>query len=70
MNNGLICSTYQTLLAESKLSTISRLSQLVNWVGGSDFDGLLIFDESFKSTRYHAIKKLKDKLPNARIVNI
>jgi len=42
---GIIFSTYATLRTEAKQSKISRVGQLVNWLG-KDFDGLIIFDES------------------------
>ena len=42
---GIIFSTYATLRTEAKQGKISRVQQLVNWLG-KDFDGLVLFDES------------------------
>ena len=30
----------------------SRLQQVLDWVGGSEFDGCLVFDESHKSKNF------------------
>ncbi|WP_199192291.1 strawberry notch-like NTP hydrolase domain-containing protein [Chlorogloea sp. CCALA 695] len=45
LTQGIIFSTYATLRTEAKQSKISRVEQLVNWLG-NNFDGLVIFDES------------------------
>ena len=39
-----MCRTYSTLIGQGKGSH-TRLQQVVNWVGGPDFDGCLVFDE-------------------------
>ena len=38
------CRTYSTLIGQGKGSK-TRLQQVVDWVGGREFDGCLIFDE-------------------------
>ena len=38
------CRTYSTLIGQGKGSK-TRLQQVVDWVGGKDFDGCLVFDE-------------------------
>ncbi len=38
------CRTYSTLIGQGKASK-TRLQQVVDWVGGPDFDGCLVFDE-------------------------
>lgn len=80
MEKGVIFSTYQALISKSKRSPTSRLNQLINWVGGESFDGLIIFDESHKAKNLvpekgskptqcgQAVKEIQAKLPNARIV--
>ncbi|MEO0566511.1 MAG: strawberry notch family protein [Pseudomonadota bacterium] len=42
---GILFTTYATLRQASRQGKISRLDQLVNWLG-ADFDGCLLFDES------------------------
>jgi hypothetical protein len=80
MDKGVIFSTYQALISKSKSSTLTRLTQLINWVGGDQFDGLIIFDESHKAKNLvpekglkptqcgQAVKEIQARLPNARIV--
>ena len=80
MEKGVIFSTYQALISKSKRSTTSRMNQLINWVGGDSFDGLIIFDESHKAKNLvpekgtkptqcgQAVKDIQARLPNARIV--
>ncbi len=45
LTQGIIFSTYATLRTEAKQGKISRVEQLVNWLG-KDFAGLIVFDES------------------------
>lgn len=38
--------TYHTLISPGKSKT--RLQQVTDWVGGTDFDGVIVFDEAHK----------------------
>ncbi len=38
--------TYHTLISPGKGKT--RLQQVTDWVGGTDFDGVIVFDEAHK----------------------
>lgn len=40
------CRTYHTLISPGKGK--SRLEQVIEWVGGPDFDGAIVFDEAHK----------------------
>jgi P-loop containing NTP hydrolase pore-1 len=40
------CRTYHTLISPGKGKT--RLEQVIEWVGGPDFDGAIVFDEAHK----------------------
>lgn len=55
IREGVLFSTYSSLIASSEKGK-SRLSQLVQWCGGRDFDGLVIFDEV---SVCHPCQKLK-----------
>ncbi|XP_010670017.2 protein FORGETTER 1 [Beta vulgaris subsp. vulgaris] len=79
IREGVLFSTYSSLIASSEKGK-SRLSQLVQWCGGRDFDGLVIFDECHKAKNLvpeaggqptrtgEAVLELQDKLPEARVV--
>lgn len=41
-----MCRTYHTLISPGKGKT--RLQQVIDWVGGPDFDGVIVFDEAHK----------------------
>jgi hypothetical protein len=47
ITEGVVFVTYSSLIASSEKG-LSRLQQLVQWCG-SDFDGLLVFDEVYKA---------------------
>eukprot|EP01035_Chromulina_nebulosa_P031586 gene31586-42124_t len=80
MEDGVIFATYSSLIASSLTkSRRTRLDQLVQWCGGRDFDGCILFDEchraknlvstSGKPTRTGAaVVELQQQLPMARIV--
>ena len=85
IKKGVIFSTYSSLIGESqhkatKKKYNSRLKQLIQWLGGKQFDGLIIFDECHKAKNLVpvgsakptktglAVLELQEKLPNARIV--
>ena len=44
MSSSWCCRTYSTLIGQGKGSK-TRLQQVVDWAGGPDFDGCLVFDE-------------------------
>ncbi|KAF5281855.1 hypothetical protein FQR65_LT14499 [Abscondita terminalis] len=82
VKKGVIFSTYSALIGESNTAGgkyKSRLKQLLQWCG-SDFDGLIIFDEchraknlcpvgSSKPTKTGlTVLELQNKLPKARVV--
>lgn len=88
LKEGVLFSTYSTLV--SGLNTQrggrkqSRLEQIINWCGGAEFDGLLIFDECHRSKNFkttadgsidesssltgQAVVRLQAALPKARVV--
>ena len=47
IKDGVVFVTYSSLIASSEKG-LSRLQQLVQWCG-SEFDGLLVFDEVRKA---------------------
>lgn len=81
--SGVLYATYATIGKSSPAGQKSRLDQIVDWLG-SDFDGVIAFDEAHKAGNALPIKKgrgvskpsqaalavleLQDRLPNARIV--
>ncbi|XP_035794307.1 protein strawberry notch-like isoform X2 [Anopheles albimanus] len=87
MNNnikkGVIFGTYSALIGESQSTTgkyKTRLKQLLQWCGGPDFDGLIVFDECHKAKNLCPVGsskptktgltalELQNKLPKARVV--
>lgn len=85
IKKGVIFSTYSSLIGESqqkseKKKYTSRLKQLLQWLGGESFDGVIVFDECHKAKNLVpvggakptktglAVLELQEKLPNARIV--
>ncbi|CAB4012834.1 FORGETTER 1-like [Paramuricea clavata] len=79
---GVVFSTYATLVSSVNRAgrSQSRLQQLIDWCGGTNFDGCLIFDESHKAKHYVpgneksstkvalAVTTLQRLLPKARVV--
>ena len=53
MEKCILFATYMSLIAKKKKASKnehkSRLDQILDWVGGNKFDGLIIFDESHKA---------------------
>ena len=45
LEQGILFTTYATLRSEAHGDKVSRVRQIVEWLG-SDFDGVVIFDES------------------------
>ncbi len=81
---GLMFCTYSSLVSSSLKHKQSRLDQIVEWLGGEQFNGCVMFDEchkaknlvhpdvsstSNKSTKAGlAVYRLQELLPNARII--
>ena len=85
IKKGVIFSTYSSLIGESQQKTTkkkynSRLKQLLHWLGGESFDGVIVFDECHKAKNLVpygsskptktglAVLELQERLPNARII--
>ncbi|CAN7985937.1 unnamed protein product, partial [Ixodes pacificus] len=79
--NGVMFSTYSSLIGESQGSGAfdTRLAQLLHWCG-SDFDGVIVFDECHKAKNLCpvgsskptktgiTVLELQNRLPRARVV--
>lgn len=74
---GVMFMTYSTLT--STIRGRSRLDQLLKWLGGPSFEGVLVFDEAHKSKHYSekegqgskvatAVVELQRALPAARVL--
>ncbi|UXT20412.1 DEAD/DEAH box helicase family protein [Agrobacterium tumefaciens] len=82
---GVLFTTYATLRSDDRGSKLSRVKQIVEWLG-SDFDGVIIFDEAHAmqnagggkgergdvaaSQQGRAGLRLQHALPNARVVYV
>ncbi|KRR25242.1 methylase [Bradyrhizobium lablabi] len=82
---GILFTTYATLRTDERGEKLSRVRQIVEWLG-SDFDGVVIFDESHAmqnaagqkgergdqaaSQQGRAGLRLQHALPNARVVYV
>ncbi|MGN7709700.1 strawberry notch-like NTP hydrolase domain-containing protein [Agrobacterium radiobacter] len=82
---GVMFTTYATLRSDERGEKVSRVRQIVEWLG-SDFDGVIIFDESHAmqnaaggkgergdvaaSQQGRAGLRLQHALPNARVVYV
>ncbi len=85
LTEGILFVTYATLRSDGKDNKISRLQQIVNFLG-KDFDGAIIFDESHAMANASSEKgdrgvkkgsmqgrsglRLQRALPNARVVYV
>ncbi|MGJ4950035.1 strawberry notch-like NTP hydrolase domain-containing protein [Bradyrhizobium sp. HKCCYLS20291] len=85
LGEAILFTTYATLRTDEKGEKLSRIRQIVDWVG-RDFDGVIIFDESHAmqnaagsrgdrgeqaaSQQGRAGLRLQHALPNARIVYV
>lgn len=85
LDQGILFTTYATLRSEDRGDKDARLTQIINWLG-SDFDGVIIFDEAHSmqnagggkgnrgdvaaSQQGRAGLRLQHALPNARIVYV
>jgi len=43
---GIMICTYRTLIRTEKAGSISRIDQLISWLGGENWDGVLALDEA------------------------
>jgi predicted RNA methylase len=82
---GVLFTTYATLRTDERGEKLSRVRQIVEWLG-SDFDGVIVFDESHAmqnavggkgergdqaaSQQGRAGLKLQHALPNARVIYV
>jgi predicted RNA methylase len=82
---GVLFTTYATLRTDERGEKLSRVRQIIEWLG-SDFDGVIIFDESHAmqnavggkgergdqaaSQQGRAGLRLQHALPNARVVYV
>ncbi len=85
LTEGILFLTYATLRSDDRGEKLSRVRQIVEWLG-SDFDGVIIFDESHAmqnagggkgergdvapSQQGRAGLRLQHALPNARVVYV
>ncbi|WP_434721282.1 strawberry notch-like NTP hydrolase domain-containing protein [Mesorhizobium sp. RIZ17] len=85
LHEGILFTTYATLRFDDRGEKVSRVKQIVEWLG-SDFDGVLIFDEAHAmqnagggksergdvapSQQGRAGLRLQHALPNARVVYV
>ncbi|MGW1419867.1 strawberry notch-like NTP hydrolase domain-containing protein [Bradyrhizobium manausense] len=85
LSEGVLFATYATLRTDERGEKLSRVSQIVEWLG-SDFDGVIVFDESHAmqnavggkgergdqavSQQGGAGLRLQHALPNARVVYV
>ncbi|NKL37191.1 methylase [Rhizobium leguminosarum bv. viciae] len=85
LNEGVLFLTYATLRSDDRGEKLSWVKQIVEWLG-SDFDGVIIFDESHAmqnagggkgergdvapSQQGRAGLRLQHALPNARVVYV
>ena len=85
LSEAVLFATYATLRSDDRGEKVSRVRQIVEWLG-SDFDGVIIFDESHAmqnagggkgergdvaaSQQGRAGLRLQHALPNARVVYV
>jgi predicted RNA methylase len=85
LEQGVLFATYATLRTDAREERVSRVQQIVDWLG-SDFDGVIVFDESHAmanaaggkgergdlapSQQGRAGLRLQHGLPNARVVYV
>jgi hypothetical protein len=85
LDQGILFTTYATLRSDAREGRVSRVQQIVDWLG-TDFDGVIVFDESHamqnagggKSERGDAAPsqqgraglRLQHALPEARVLYV
>ncbi len=85
LDEGVLFTTYATLRSDARAERVSRVRQIVEWVG-PDFDGVIVFDESHAmanaagtgsergdkapSQQGRAGLRLQHALPDARVLYV
>jgi predicted RNA methylase len=85
LDQGILFTTYATLRSDAREEKVSRVRQIVDWLG-SDFDGVIVFDESHAmqnaaggksergdqapSQQGRAGLRLQHALPDARVLYV
>ncbi|MBB5051878.1 hypothetical protein HNQ36_001832 [Afipia massiliensis] len=85
LGEGILFTTYATLRSDERGEKLSRVQQILQWLG-SDFDGVIVFDESHAmqnaaggkgergdhaaSQQGRAGLRLQHALPNARVLYV
>lgn len=85
LEQGILFTTYATLRSDAREKRVSRVQQIVDWLG-TDFDGVIVFDESHAmqnagggksergdsapSQQGRAGLRLQHALPDARVVYV
>ena len=82
-DEGVLFSTYSTLVSSGSVGNGSRLDQIIEWCNASGaFDGVIVFDESHKAKSMNvgddtkstktaiAVRDLQLLLPHARVVYV
>ena len=85
LEQGILFATYATLRTDAREERVSRVRQIVDWLG-SDFDGVIVFDESHAMSNAGGSKgergdqapsqqgraglRLQHALPNARVLYV
>lgn len=85
LEEGVLFTTYATLRSDAREEKVSRVRQIVDWLG-SDFDGVIVFDESHAmqnaaggkgergdqapSQQGRAGLRLQHALPDARVLYV
>ena len=85
LEEGVLFTTYATLRSDAREERVSRVQQIVDWLG-SDFDGVIVFDESHAmqnaagakgergdtapSQQGRAGLRLQHALPDARVLYV
>jgi len=85
LEQGILFTTYATLRSDAREEKVSRVRQIVDWLG-SDFDGVIVFDESHAmqnaaggksergdqapSQQGRAGLRLQHALPDARVLYV
>lgn len=85
LEHGILFTTYATLRSDARENRVSRVQQIVDWLG-TDFDGVIVFDESHAmqnagggksdrgdsapSQQGRAGLRLQHALPDARILYV
>ena len=85
LEEGILFTTYATLRSDARAERVSRVRQIVEWVG-PDFDGVIVFDESHAmanaagsssergdkapSQQGRAGLRLQHALPDARVIYV